>query len=113
MECVLHLANGIAFRGALIGRVEGASSFSAELVIRPSRVKLSRGHAQDQAHGRVMETVYAGETIAVLVDLGQGSVLMTRQPAADRAWGVGDLVSVSWVPEDARIFPAADRLKSN
>src|SRR5260221_5061343 len=43
MECVLHLANGIAFRGALIGRVEGASSFSPELVIRPSRVKLSRG----------------------------------------------------------------------
>jgi spermidine/putrescine ABC transporter ATP-binding subunit len=113
MECFIRLANGITFRGTLIGRVEGINSFSAELVIRPSRVKLSRGDTKDQAHGKVMETVYAGETIAILVDLGHGSVLMTRQPAADSSWSVGDLVSVSWAPEDARIFPASDQSKSN
>lgn len=112
-ECVMRLPNGIAFRGTLASRVEVGTSFPAELVIRPSRVKLSRGETKGQAHGKVMETVYGGETMAVLVELGQGSVLTARQPATVDSWRVGDLVSINWAPEDARVFPPSSQSNSS
>ena len=100
---VLRTASGLALRGMPIGAaaVPGAQ---AELVVRPSDVRLCPPGTGIPA--RVTETVYAGETVAVLVDLDDQHGLIVRLPVAGMAWSVGDRVAVSWPAAQARLFPA-------
>ena len=100
---VLRTASGLALRGMPIGAaaVPGAQ---AELVVRPSDVRLRPPGTGIPA--RVTETVYAGETVAVLVDLDDQHGLIVRLPVAGMAWSVGDRVAVSWPAAQARLFPA-------
>jgi ABC-type Fe3+/spermidine/putrescine transport system ATPase subunit len=97
----LRLPTGIALAGnpAGTGPRDGEA---AELVVRPSRVKL--GQASDHP-ARVLETAYGGETVTILFDLG-GAALLARRPAAESGWVVGETARVAWDPEHAWIFPA-------
>jgi spermidine/putrescine ABC transporter ATP-binding subunit len=102
-EIVLRTASGLVLRGTPIGAA-AVPGTEAELVVRPTDVRLcSPG---DGIPARVTETVYAGETVAVLVDLDGGHELVARLSTAGMAWSVGDRVAVSWPAAQARLFPA-------
>ena len=103
---VLRLASGQTVHGTAAGGAGPGRDFPAELVIRPVHVTLTPQGVPGALLGQVIETVYAGETIAVLVDLGHGQIITARRPAAERAWQVGDQVAVAWPMAQARIFPA-------
>jgi len=102
-ELVLRTPSGIVLRGMPAG-AGLRPGMAAELVVRPSDVHLEPPGSG--LPGQVAETIYGGETSAVLLDLAGHHTLMARLPAIDAVWSVGDRVSVSWPVSRARLYPA-------
>lgn len=55
--------------------------------------------------GRVVNVVYVGTVLKYQIEAGAGRVLRVDVPADSRELpGIGDAVTVSWMPEDARVY---------
>ena len=105
-QASLRAASGESLPGTVVGAL--APGAMAELAVRPSEVVLSGAEPRPGwgIAGRVVETIFAGETTAVLIELGGGTRLTARVPAAAAVWSVGDLVTASWRAERAWLFPS-------
>lgn len=98
-------------RGTFHGRWGGeraAAGAPALAAIRPEFIRLepaeSAGHGVD---GRVLGVSHLGETLQVVVGIGDGQTLLVRTPAptAPRVHE-DDAVRCAWSPENVRLFPA-------
>jgi ABC-type Fe3+/spermidine/putrescine transport system ATPase subunit len=78
------------------------------VIIRPERCRLTQPDAEARLRGQVAEVLFKGLHHSYLIRLEQGSTLSIadpHRPSEQRAWAVGDAVSVSWPESDAWLVP--------
>jgi putative spermidine/putrescine transport system ATP-binding protein len=78
------------------------------VLVRPERLRVSNA-AEDPVnlfHGRVLESVYVGNSHKHRIRLDGGRELLLRTPvlAGQRAPAVGESIAVRFAPEDAHLF---------
>jgi putative spermidine/putrescine transport system ATP-binding protein len=104
----LHLdAGGKLDLKGIEGHIPKAGA-RARIGVRPEKLHLhpaNRGHA-GLLRATVVAEVYVGSTLLVHLDLGRGTQIRARVPAGRQSssWGMGEPVSLSWDPGDARLF---------
>ena len=100
---LLRLADGTALPGEVVGPVRHGAG---RLAVRPGRVRLHAGpSAAEGVQGIVVDTVFAGETTAVILRLASGERLIARMPAPEgRAFARNTAVQAGWAAHEARIF---------
>ncbi|MGO4741384.1 ABC transporter ATP-binding protein [Bosea sp. 2KB_26] len=86
------ISAGHAFKVADVSQGEGAA---AALVIRPEAVSLGN-RGENSVSGRVIETIFGGADVRVLVETASLGVVSCRLTATADAPSIGDTVSVSW-----------------
>ena len=112
IDCAIDLDIGgrVALSG-YSGRVPSAGQ-RARIGIRPENVRLHRApdDATCLARGTVLTEVYVGSMQVVHIDLGLGTRVRARIPAARGAptWQPSDPVAVSWSAAEAHVFPDSD-----
>ncbi len=112
--CTVALGGELMVQGAWAGGEAWREPDQlVRVAIRPERVALGRPRpASGDGHaGTVIETVYAGNSVACVVRLRSGVDVMARVPSGSgrSRWQVNDAVEVTWRPEDARVYPAGKR----
>jgi putative spermidine/putrescine transport system ATP-binding protein/mannopine transport system ATP-binding protein len=109
------LAEGLTFRGTLPEVADDGTLTPGDVVqlaVRPERLNIQRAVEGAAGHlGVTIESIYAGNTVAVVVRLDAGPILTARMPTtADAAVVVeGTRVRVTWKPEDVRIYSGERR----
>ncbi len=87
---------------SLPGLVQGAGAGRGRLAVRPGRVRLGPGGT---VPATVVETIYAGETTAIVLRLASDRRLIARMPPDEAAhFPRGSVVRAGWAAADARIF---------
>jgi spermidine/putrescine transport system ATP-binding protein len=82
----------------------------AVMMVRPEFMRFhqlsnAQGVAGCSVPGRVVNVVYVGTVLKYQIEAGAGRVLRVDVPADSREVpAIGDAVTVSWLPEDARIY---------
>ncbi|GAA3882456.1 ABC transporter ATP-binding protein [Gibbsiella dentisursi] len=79
-----------------------ASGDRATLIIRPEYIQLVADNGF--LHGQVIEQIYAGAEIRLLIKLKSGAVLTVRRPAGGRVPEVGEYVALQWQAANARLL---------
>ncbi len=82
----------------------------ALLALRAERLRIGGEQMVNQVEGVVTETAYAGDVLAVLVRLADGSLLRVRQSLGDGLAAAmvapGTAVRVGWQPDACMLLPA-------
>jgi len=109
-DLVVTLSGGEAVR-ARAGTGSIASGTRIQLMIRPEDVAVSRSRGGDAdvvaLKGEVVEAVYLGDAVKVVVAVAGGTLVTARLPGRRGAeFTPGDSVSVCWPASAARILPA-------
>ena len=81
----------------------------ALLVVRPEKIHLADGHSDmrtNRLSGQVLESIYVGDHLRVVVGLEGGEQLVVKHPTyfGGRNINIGDIVEVGWHPADTRIL---------
>lgn len=81
----------------------------ALLVVRPEKIHLTDGHSDmrtNRLSGQVLESIYVGDHLRVVVGLEGGEQLVVKHPTyfGGRNINIGDIVEVGWHPADTRIL---------
>ncbi len=69
------------------------------LSIRPERIRLGETSAANSFSGRIVDCVYHGDHLRVMLDEAAGG-LVVKAERSGRAWAPGDEVAVSFTPAD-------------
>jgi putative spermidine/putrescine transport system ATP-binding protein len=69
------------------------------LSIRPERIRLGDAGAANSFSGRIVDCVYHGDHLRVMLDEAAGG-LVVKADRSGRAWAPGDEVAVSFTPAD-------------
>lgn len=78
----------------------GAST-SATLIVRPEHLRVvDQGHVR----GDIIERIYGGFETRLLIRLASGTVLTVRQSAGSPRGDIGEVVSLHWNADDARLL---------
>jgi ABC-type Fe3+/spermidine/putrescine transport system ATPase subunit len=77
---------------------------AAEIVLRPTRIRLQEPDPGAALSGAVISVTYAGESWAARLDLGAGIQLTARGPASAQRPRPGERLGIAWQDEDARVF---------
>ena len=97
-------ALGVAVRAAVAG-----TPGPGLLALRSERLRIGWAEAVNNVEGVVVEAAYAGESLAILVRLRDGSLLRVTRILADgldtALVDVGDTVRVGWAPEACILLP--------
>jgi putative spermidine/putrescine transport system ATP-binding protein len=106
---LVRLASGVVVRGR---RGDLPPGVPCTLSLRPERVVLAPappGPAPGTLLGRVVEVVYAGDTIRYWVEAEGGPRLLAKRPNDGHGPGLppGAPVAIGWRSEDARLFEGA------
>jgi ABC-type Fe3+/spermidine/putrescine transport system ATPase subunit len=76
----------------------------AEIVVRPTRIRLQEHDPQAPLSGVVISVTYAGDSWAARLDVGAGVHLTARGPATVTRPRPGERLAIHWKDEDARVF---------
>jgi spermidine/putrescine transport system ATP-binding protein len=79
------------------------------VAVRPEKIRIGTGPTG--LRGQVEDVVYLGNRVTFMVRLRNGLVLQAEDQAArvaEEAITIGQAVSVSWSPEDCRLFDPSD-----
>ncbi|HSR16063.1 MAG TPA: ABC transporter ATP-binding protein, partial [Gemmatimonadales bacterium] len=110
-DWLVRRPDGRAFR--LPGHEDLAPGRLIRIAIRPEWLDLFRPDqvpAEENAlDGVVGDVIYLGETIHVLVEIGEGEAVTVAlrnegQLIKPLSWRRGDAVAVGWLPEDAQLL---------
>jgi ABC-type Fe3+/spermidine/putrescine transport system ATPase subunit len=104
-SCQVRLGNGAVVSGVIASDEAASPAHStAEIVLRPTRIRLQDGASQAALTGAVISVSYAGESWAARLDLGAGVQLTARGPASVARPRPGERLAIAWRDEDARVF---------
>ena len=82
---------------------------SGLLALRAERLRIDDESLLNQVSGVVIESVYAGDALAVSVSLADGSILRVKRPLTDglapASVAPGSVVRVGWQPEACMLLP--------
>lgn len=101
-EAVVELDGG----GRIVGRVSDKSSIgdAVELFLRPEALAIHSKTDGAMIRGTVDSLLFNGASSRILVRSDGGLLVEAADPAAASTVQPGDAVSLSWRPEQARIF---------
>lgn len=105
--CTIDLGQGAIAEAHLPEGETVSAGSSVQLALRPHRVRIGRpDEGIGGQSGTVRETVYSGESVAVIVELAHGDVVTARTSVngSSPSWRSGDLVEVGWERGDARVY---------
>jgi ABC-type Fe3+/spermidine/putrescine transport system ATPase subunit len=104
----LHVERDAAGRCFILGHQvlresRDPAAAGTTLAVRPERVALGAGAAASQNvfEGHVVETVYMGESLRVIVDLAGATHVEASVPAGSGAFENGERIRVGWNDADS------------
>ncbi|MEZ5784833.1 MAG: ABC transporter ATP-binding protein [Rhizobiaceae bacterium] len=85
---------------------------AALLVVRPEKIRLADEHSSIRTNrlpGRVLESIYVGDHLRLVVGTEDGAQLVVRHPIYFGGGDInlGDTVELGWHPADTRILQAS------
>lgn len=85
---------------------EGAvpGSGPVEVMLRPESIKLSAASVDGPLSGKIEGCVNLGSTVRYRVRLPSERLLAIQRSGAERIYSKGDLVTVSWTPDELRLL---------
>jgi spermidine/putrescine ABC transporter ATP-binding subunit len=105
-SCQVRVGNGVIVSGVIASDdLTPPANSPAEIVVRPTRIRLQELDSQAPLSGVVISITYAGDSWAARLDVGAGVHLTARGPATVARPRPGDRLAIHWKDEDARVFP--------
>ncbi len=104
--CTVELGGG--YRVPAIAHDGAAVGDPVKLAVRPERVEVSAvGSIDARALGVVRRIIYGGASVSIEIEMPFDDAMTARisSRSAHTTWQIGDRVAVSWLREDARIYP--------